>query len=169
MIEFRSAIVPELAQLKTFLFEHGANPWNYLPCEGVDKEFELVANGAATALVAFENQTLVGFVIFCHPQALPNAYLEYTHTQPAIFISEAVVHRDYAGRGIGHRLLARVIDRATDFGASMLVIDRHDENAASAGMMRKAGFVVLKTFVDLERRHYGNHKTTVLGLQLTVT
>ena len=47
-----------------------------------------------------------------------------------------------------------------------LLIDRHEENLASAGMMRKAGFVTLKTYLDLERRDYGSRKTTVMAYGL---
>jgi hypothetical protein len=49
----------------------------------------------------------------------------------------------------------------------MLLIDRHEENLASAGMMRKAGFTELRTFVDLQRRDYGSRKTTVMGYPLS--
>jgi len=50
---------------------------------------------------------------------------------------------------------------------SWLLVDRHEENLASAGMMRKAGFDgVAHLYVDLARRDYGSRKTTVMGFTL---
>lgn len=166
MIRYRLADVSELGDLKSFLFEQGANPWNHLPAEGVDNEFTLIAQGQASALVAIKDNQFVGFVIFYHPVNLPEKYRQYTNGNIAIYIAEAVVHSDYTGQGIGSELLLKVFDRAPAFGASMLVIDRHEQNAASAGMMRKVGFIELCTFVDEPRRDYGSKKTTVLGITL---
>jgi L-amino acid N-acyltransferase YncA len=63
-------------------------------------------------------------------------------------------------------LLRDVIRRARDFDAEILLVDRHSENIGSAGMMRKAGFKELATFVDLDRRDFGNRSTTVLSFEL---
>ena len=193
MIEFRDASVAELDNLKTFLFEHGPNPWNHLPVAGVDEELALIAQGKASALMAVEQNELLGFAIFYHSDTLPSRYLQYTGgQQPAIYISEVVVHKAHAGQGIGNQLLIKIIERANPLmessadaeivagaaeadGAGMiagakettaLLIDRHEENLASAGMMRKAGFVTLKTYLDLERRDYGSRKTTVMAYGL---
>ena len=167
MIRYRLAQVDELESLKSFLFEHGSNPWNHLPIDGVDNEFSLVAQGQASALIATDNGQHVGFVIFYHPEILPSKYRQYTDSQTTIYIAEAAVHKSYGGQGIGSQLLSLVIKSAPDFNASMLVIDRHEQNAPSAGMMRKAGFSELRTFTDKPRRDYGSKKTTVLGITLT--
>ena len=193
MIEFRDASVAELDNLKIFLFEHGPNPWNHLPVAGVDEELALIAQGKASALMAVEQNELLGFAIFYHSDTLPSRYLQYTGgQQPAIYISEVVVHKAHAGQGIGNQLLIKIIERENPLmessadaeivaggaeadGAGMiagakettaLLIDRHEENLASAGMMRKAGFVTLKTYLDLERRDYGSRKTTVMAYGL---
>ena len=166
MIIYRSALGAELNELKSFLFTHGTNPWNHLPIDGVDKEFELVATGSASMLVAVENTTVLGFVIFYHPDSLPSQYLQYTELQPTIYIAEAVVHKDYTGQGIGHHLLCSVIEQAVHFDTTLLLIDRHEENMASAGMMHKAGFTLLKTYRDPQRRQSGSRNTSVLSLQL---
>ena len=193
MIEFRDASVAELDNLKTFVFEHGPNPWNHLPVAGVDEELALIAQGKASALMAVEQNELLGFAIFYHSDTLPSRYLQYTGgQQPAIYISEVVVHKAHAGQGIGNQLLIKIIERENPLmessadaeivaggaeadGAGMiagakettaLLIDRHEENLASAGMMRKAGFVTLKTYLDLERRDYGSRKTTVMAYGL---
>ena len=160
------ALNTELAQLKTFLFEHGPNPWNHLPVDGVDHEFDLIAQDKASAFKAVDGEELVGFAIFYHPQALPEKYLQYSDSESAIYIAEVVVHKNYGGRGIGHKLLSLVIEHAPDLGASLLLVDRHEENLASAGMMRKANFVELSTYIDLARRDYGSRKTTVMAFTL---
>ncbi|MDA9826602.1 GNAT family N-acetyltransferase [Porticoccaceae bacterium] len=167
MINYRLAIKSELTELKTFLFDHGQNPWNYLPVTGVDHEFNLVSQEKASILLAIDGEQMAGFAIFYHPEVLPNQYLQYSNQQLAIYIAEVVIHRQLAGQSIGHKLLSLIIEQAPDFGASLLLIDRHEENLASAGMMRKAGFAELRTFVDLERRDYGSRKTTVMAYQLS--
>jgi len=166
MIIYRQALASELNELKSFLFEHGSNPWNHLPIDGVDKEFDLVMAGTASMLVAADNRQILGFVIFYHPDSLPSQYLQYAQSQTTIYIAEAVVHKDYTGQGIGHHLLCAVIEQAANFSASLLLIDRHEQNMASAGMMRKAGFELITIYKDPQRRHYGSCNTAVLRLQL---
>ena len=166
MITYRHALASELKELKSFLFEHGTNPWNHLPIDGVDKEFNLVMTGAASMLVAVDNAQFLGFAIFYHPDSLPSQYLQYTRSQPTLYIAEAVVHKEYTGQGIGHHLLCAIIEQATNFNASLLLIDRHEQNMASAGMMRKAGFELVTIYSDPQRRDYGSCNTAVLCLQL---
>lgn len=166
MTEYRLAKSEELETLKAFLFHHGANFWNHLPQEGVDNEFSLVAAEQASALVAYSEEQPVGLGIFYHPQALPNHYLKFSQGRPAIYIAEVVVHQDFGGQGIGTSLLKDIIQRGVQLGAEILLIDRHTENAGSAGMMRKAGFTELSTFIDLGRRDFGNRSTTVLYFDL---
>ena len=166
MTSYRLAKLSELDELKTFLFHHGANPWNHLPLESVDSEFALIAAGQASAVVAYRDQQPLGLGIFYHPQALPKNYMTFSQAKPAIYIAEVVVHKDHSGRGIGTGLLNDIIHRAPKFGAEILLIDRHTENMGSAGMMRKSGFKELSTFVDLDRRDVGNRSTTVLYFDL---
>lgn len=166
MTEYRLAQSAELDQLKAFLFQHGANPWNHLPVDGVNAEFALIAEEKASAIVAYSGRGPVGLGIFYHPDCLPKNHLKYSHARSAIYIAEVVVHKDYSGRGIGTNLLEDIIRRAADFGAEILLIDRHAENVGSAGMMRKAGFKELSTFVDFDRRDVGNRSTTVMAFEL---
>jgi GNAT superfamily N-acetyltransferase len=166
MIDYRLANLSELDKLKKFLFHHGANPWNYLPVDGVDSEFTLIASGQASALVAYSDKQPVGLAVFYHPDALPESYLKYSKARSAVYIADVVVHKDYSGRGIGTGLLEDIIQRAPNLGAEILLVDRHAENVGSAGMMRKSGFKELSTFVDLDRRDFGNRSTTVLSFNL---
>jgi len=46
-------------------------------------------------------------------------------------------------------------------GFTRVYAHRHEENAASARMLEKAGFEIVDTFYDPERRPYGSRNTTV--------
>ena len=116
----------------------GTNPWNHLPKEGVDHEFELVAQGNASALIAADNNQPIGLAIFYHPKSLPEQYRQYSHSAATLYIAEVVVHSNYAGRGIGSQLLSKITDCARTVGATFILAHRHEENLASAGMMRKS-------------------------------
>jgi len=166
MFHYREALTKESDFLKSFIFKYGRNPWNYLPEDGINKTFSLLADNRGEALVACEGETIIGLAIFFYPSALPKNFQQYTNSESAIYIAEVVVHSDYSGRGIGSQLLNKITAKASDLGASKVLLDRHEENAASAGMMRKAGFVKICTFSDLERRHSGSRKTTVLSFNL---
>ena len=166
MLNYRNALSKEFGVLKNFIFEHGANPWNYLPEDGIDKSFSLVSNCQGEALVTCDSETIVGLALFFYPSALPENFQQYSDSNSAVYVAEVVVHSDYAGRGIGTQLLKEIINRAIDLKASRVLLDRHEENAASAGMMAKAGFREICTFTDLERRLHGSRKTTVLEYSL---
>ena len=166
MFDFRNAHSNELSYLKDFLFEHGPNPWNYLPKEGVNNSFSIIANNHGEALVACDGETIIGLAIFFYPSALPESFQKYAQSEPSIYIAEVVVHNDYSGRGIGSQLLNEVIAMAPNFNATKVLLDRHEENAPTAGMMRKTGFEEICTFSDLDRRHSGSRKTTVLSFDI---
>ena len=166
MPTFRKGLPTEFDTLKEIIIDHGPNPWNYLPDDGINKTFSLLANNQAEALVACDGEIIIGLAIFFYPSALPESFQQFAQSQPTIYIAEVVVHSDYSGRGIGSQLLNEIIAKAPSLNAAKVLLDRHEENAPSAGMMRKAGFVEICTFSDLERRHSGSRKTTVLGFDI---
>ena len=80
---------------------------------------------------------------------------------PQGYVSEAVVQRESTGQGLGTRLLREALAALSGMGVQFVFIDRHEENQASAGMMRRAGFVEIETYVDPRRRPHGSGRTTV--------
>jgi len=166
-IDFRNADPNEHPALIDFLLDQGANPWNHLPTNGVRETFSQVARGEGEILLACADAEVIGLCIFLLPGALPAKYRQYAQSRTAVYVSEVTVHRDAVGQGLGSELLRRTIDQARILEAQLVLIDRHAENLASAGMMCKAGFIELRTFVDFERRDYGSRKTTVMGYDLS--
>ena len=81
-------------------------------------------------------------------------------------MSEAVVRRDRTGQGWGTRLLRLALVELGKLGAEWVFIDRHEENLASAGMMRAAGFVEMDIYADPRRRPHGSGRTTVCSYRL---
>lgn len=157
----RSATAADIEALCGLIFEHGPNPWNHLPPEPVRMHLQGIADGSVQTLLAEEGGQLLGFVSFltsqdfCHYQAPERREL------PQAYIAEAVVRREQAGRGLGSRLLWAARDELLRQGVADVYIERHEENQASAGMMRKAGFRELLTFADPARRPNGSQRTTL--------
>lgn len=73
----------------------------------------------------------------------------------------AVVAKSFAGQGLGSRLLTEACNKLRDMRKQRIYVDRHEENLASVGMMRKSGFVEIDTYEDLARRSVASRRTTV--------
>ncbi|WP_339411894.1 GNAT family N-acetyltransferase [Pseudomonas sp. EA_35y_Pfl2_R5] len=167
-LRIREATAADIDNLCGLIFEHGPNPWNYLPPAEVTTHLQQIADGSVSALLAERGGELLGFVSYQRSRQFsryqPPARLDLEHA----YICEAVTHRAVAGQGLGSRLLKQVIAALVEQGISDIYIDRHEENAASAGMMRKAGFVEVETYADPERRPNGSRCTTLCCLRLHV-
>jgi ribosomal protein S18 acetylase RimI-like enzyme len=162
---FVSAQAVHLAAMETFIFDHGANAWNWLPVDGIREHLQEVVSGQAQGLLAFDGETLVGMMTYCQTH-------DYVRYQSAAltgtvhgYVSEAAVHRDYAGKGLGTRLLMAAVEDLHVRGMREVYISRHEENLASAGMMRKCGFVEIDTYLDPRRHNTGSGRTTVCRLR----
>jgi ribosomal protein S18 acetylase RimI-like enzyme len=163
--EIRRARAHDIDGLCGLIFEHGPNPWNHLPEAEVRAHLQGIAAGAVQALLAEREGELLGFVSyrlsrdFARYQPVPRRAQEHA------YICEAVTQRQAAGQGLGSRLLRQVVGLLAEQGIVDIYIDRHEQNAASAGMMRKAGFVELESYADPQRRPYGSGRTTVCCLR----
>ncbi|CUA83132.1 Ribosomal protein S18 acetylase RimI and related acetyltransferases [Gulbenkiania indica] len=166
MITLRPATAFDADALRELILIHGPNPWNWLPPEGVEATLMQLVAGQAGAVLAEAGPQLVGAVIHRREDIYPALRPVEVPAVQAAFIVEAVVHRDHAGQGIGARLLASACAHLADRGCLWVVADRHEENAASAGMMRKAGFAELAVYDDPQRRTSGTGRTTVCGRYL---
>lgn len=160
-LTMREARADDVPGMTAFILEHGPNQWNYLPEEEVASHIAAIAGGKICAVIAEDDAQLIGFVTFMTSRSMyryqPRERLGYPHG----YVGEAVVQRDYAGQGIGTRLLQEAVARLGAQGHREVYIERHEENRASAGMMRKAGFVEVATHDDPQRRSFGSRRTTV--------
>ena len=147
--------------LRALIFDDGANIWNYLPEDGIGEHLEDISQGRAYGVLVLEQGQLIGAVTF----GLSTDFDDYLPPQargtPQGYVSEAVVRRDRVGQGLGTRLLREALAQLEKLGADVVFIDRHEENLASAGMMRAAGFVEIETYADPRRRPHGSGRTTV--------
>lgn len=160
----RLAEAADIPAMKVFIFEHGSNQWNYLPEAEVGMHLAGIAEGKVQAVVAEASGKLAGFVTFMRAQSMARYRPQDSVAHQHGYICEAVVHRECAGKGWGSTLLRAAIEELGRQGFKEIYIERHEENQASAGMMRKAGFVEIDTFDDPERRSSGSRRTTVCRL-----
>jgi len=160
-ISYRSAASEDIEAMKSLVFEHGPNEWNYLPPEKVTAHLDGIGTGESQGCVAYLQNRLIGLVTF----EICNSFARY---EPAMHqgqlhgcIVEGVVDRQFAGQGVGSRLAQMCKQALRAAGITRIYVERHAENLASAGAMRKAGFVEVETFYDPERRTSGSRETTV--------
>ena len=165
-IDYDTATPADQAEMKTLLFQHGTNQWNHLPEEFVDHELGLLGTDQAIGIKAIHDGKIVGFALSLLKQESPKQLEKYCDPEKVMFISDVVVNTDYAGNGIGSSLLELSIQQARQKRLPEVYISRHEENLASAGMMRKAGFEVVETYHDPEKRTSGSGKSVVLKIGL---
>lgn len=160
-LKMRLADAGDIAELCAFLFEHGPNPWNFLPPDAVEAHLRGIADGAVLAVLGEREGWLAGFVSMCLSSDFHAHQPADRRDLPQGYVYEAVVHRELAGQGLGTRLLRAAMSRLVALGAKDIYIERHEENAGSAGMMRKAGFREVLIFDDPSRRPNGSRRTTL--------
>ncbi len=156
-----AARTEHLPALQTLIFDHGANIWNYLPEDGIREHLEDIAQGRAHGVLALQDGHILGAVTFALSTDFDRYLTAPLRGTPQGYVSEAVVRRDQAGQGLGTRLLREALSAMEKMGAQVVFIDRHEENLASAGMMRRAGFVEIETYADPRRHPHGSGRTTV--------
>ena len=160
-IRLAAASAQDLPALQALIFDHGANIWNYLPEDGIREHLDDIAQGRAYGVLALDQGQLIGAVTFGLSTDFDHYLPEQARGTPQGYVSEAVVRRDRTGQGWGTCLLRQALVELGKLGAEVVFIDRHEENLASAGMMRAAGFVEIDTYADPRRRPHGSGRTTV--------
>lgn len=156
----RVAARADIAAIHALIREHGPSPWNYLAEPALSEHLRAIGAGVDAVLASLDG-ALVAVVTYadsddfaCY-QSAGRERARHGH------IGEAVVHRDHRGAGLGAHLLREAIAQLRARGLRECYAERHEENAGSAGMMRKAGFVVVDTFHDPVRRSVGSCRTAV--------
>ena len=150
-----------LLALQALIFDHGANIWNYLPEDGIREHLDEIAQGRAHGVLALQDGLILGAVTYCLNTDFDRYLPAPLRGTPQGYVCEAVVRREQAGKGLGTRLLSEAVLAMETMGAQIVFIDRHEENLASAGMMRRAGFVEIETYADPRRHPHGSGRTTV--------
>jgi GNAT superfamily N-acetyltransferase len=164
--DIRQAQARDIDDLCALILEHGPNPCNHLPEAEVIAHLQAIADGSVQAVLVEREGELLGFVSYCLTRHFARYQPEARRDHLQGYICEAVTHRAMAGQGLGSRLLQQAVIQLGEQGVSDSYIDRHEENAASAGMMRKAGFVEVETYADPQRRPNGSGRTTLCCLRL---
>lgn len=164
--DIRQAQARDIDNLCALIFEHGPNPWNYLPRDEVTAHLQAIADGAVQAVLAERDGELLGFVSYQLSRYFERYQTEARRGQLHAYICEAVTHPAVAGQGLGSRLLQQAVLKLGEQGIVDIYIDRHEENGASAGMMRKAGFIEIDTYADPARRPHGSRRTTLCHVQV---
>ena len=127
MIKMRAAKTSEFEKLQQFLVSQGSNPWNYLPKEAVTDQFQRLNIGQDKCIVALQNTTVVGLVIYRQPGDIPIFFEHHISFKKAIYVAEVVVHNKWSGRGIGTDLLNEVSSIAQLLSVEQLLADRHEQ------------------------------------------
>lgn len=165
-VVIKSAQISDVPAMQVFIFEHGVNQWNYLHRQSVSAHLADIEIGKTQALLATVDDELAGFTTFMTSTALAHYQAPEHRGSTHGYICEAVVHRERACHGLGTTLLRAATVQLAAQGFKEIYIERHEENLASAGMMRKAGFFEIAVFKDTQRRVAGSHRTSVSRLIL---
>lgn len=165
-ITIRKAVSSDILTLQTFIFEHGKNPWNFLPEDEIKMHIAAINTEEVHAYVAEINNNCVGFASFY--LGFPAAYQKYEpySAKNVAYLSEIVVHSDYVSKGIGGKLITTVKEYLIVNNVSRLYAERHADNVSSAGVMTKTGFKIIDEYYDEQRRFSGSRKTVVTRLEL---
>ena len=150
----------DFKQMREVLLRDGPNEWNYITNESIDLQFQLIREGKALAVLAEENE-IAGFAVLILKEACPSKLRKYSDLSTLAYINDVVVSMNHSGKGIGSTLLKEAVKYARKEQCEKIYIERHEENLASAGMMRKADFQLIDTFHDPKIRTSGSKKTSV--------
>jgi len=163
-IHLRKLYEADFNRMQELLLKEGANEWNYITDDSIRHQFQLIHQGKAVAVLA-EDIDIVGFAVLVLKEACPDKLNQYAALSDIAYINDVVVAASQSGKGLGSQLLKESIKIACNENCSYVYIERHEENLASAGMMRKAGFELVETFYDPNKRTAGARRTAVLCIR----
>lgn len=166
MVVYRKAQTNELSLLRSLIAVHGQNEWNQLAPDSIDFVLELFKHNKADVIVAVLDEAIIGLAMSISIEFIPEYYSNYADLNDIFFIGDVVVHHDFVGKGIGSALLTQCVAEAKLQGKKSVFIEHHEQNKASAGMMRNAGFNILDSFMDTVRRPNGSQRTVIQVLEL---
>lgn len=163
----RQANSSGVAAMQKFIFEHGKNPWNFLPKKEVKAHIADIATQKVRAYLAEANGECVGFA--CFYIGLPPSCQKYekADANDAAYLSEIVVHREHGGQGIGSRLINALKEYLIANNIKKLYAERHADNIPSSKVMTKTGFKIVDEYYDEQRRPTGSKTTVVTMLELS--
>jgi N-acetylglutamate synthase-like GNAT family acetyltransferase len=164
-IRLRKATIRDILMMQEFIFDHGKNPWNFLPEDEVKDHIAEIKTKKVQAYLAEIDSKCVGFA--CFYIGIPDSCQKYemNQTNKVAYLSEIVVHRDYAGQGIGSMLINSLKKHLTTNNIKALYAERHTDNIGSSAVMTKTGFKIIDEYHDIKRRPTGSQKTTVTRLE----
>lgn len=165
-IHSRDLVQYDFPQMKELLLRDGPNKWNYITEESIEYQFQLIREDKAFAIIAEESE-IIGFAVLLSHASCPSKLDKYTQSEHIFYIKDVIVSKNHNGKGIGSKLLQECLSVATMKGGHEVYIERHEENLASAAMMRKVGFDIVETFYDPEKRDKGSRNTTIMVIKLS--
>jgi len=160
-IHSRNVSEADLEEMRSLLLRDGPNEWNYITDDSIEEQFELIRSGKAVVVLAEENE-IHGFSVLIFKEACPAILSKYDDLSSIAYIADVVVSANQHGRRFGSKLLLQCIELARIENCTSVYIKRHESNLASAGMMRKAGFEIVETYFDPDKRDAGSRNTSVL-------
>ncbi len=164
MVMLRAATAEGIPLLKALIVDHARNPWSYPTDAWMAHYFGAINAGKAQAIVACDDQKIIGAAIFDRGQEF-SRYQSASDQKEHAYIAEIVVDGAYARQGIGTDLLRGAIAELKRQGMRTVYAKRHEENAPSARMMEKCGFTVIDIFDDPERTS-GSRRTVICQLKM---
>jgi ribosomal protein S18 acetylase RimI-like enzyme len=142
----RSAPVIRLADIgdKVAIAELAQAFWDELDMECFDRHYRLDELPAYVACVGDE---VVGVA-------------SYAHEGDAVNLVSFTVRPEWQGQGTGHALLATVIGRAREAGASRVILATANDNPLALALYQRLGFVITAVQVGKVLQH---HRVTEYG------
>ncbi len=165
-MQLRAGVIEDINAIAELILKHEPNQWNYVPEDEIRQHVNKITTGETFAVVAEQDSLIIGAVTYkiglYYPQYQPEDRQNCLHG----YLAEAVVYRDYVGKGIGTMLLQAAIESLWKKGVQEVYAMRHADNLPSRRMMQKCNMAVIDEFPDPARRQFGSQRTAVTRIVL---